>query len=335
MASTVLGQPLDDPPGDGITALRFSATSDLLMATSWDGTARLYDAGRRTLRGSYSQVAPALDGAFQDDSVVYVGGLDGLVRRYDFFTRTEMVLGEHERGVRCVEWLAERGALATGSWDATLRVWDPRLPPGQNCTAMLSLPGRVFSMAQSGSRLVVATSGRHVLIYDLRALEAGRPEQERESSLKFQTRCVRCFPDATGFALSSVEGRVAMEYFDPSNSAQAKKYAFKCHRRSEGGRDTVYPVNAIAFAPFHGTFATGGCDGVVNMWDGENKKRLCQISAYPTSVAALAFSRDGRTLAVASSYTYEQGEQAHAPDAIYLRPMSDAETRPKKPRAAA
>ena len=44
-------------------------------------TARLYDAGRRMLRGSYSQVAPALDGAFQDDSVVYVGGLDGLVRR--------------------------------------------------------------------------------------------------------------------------------------------------------------------------------------------------------------------------------------------------------------
>lgn len=33
---------------------------------------------------------------------------------------------------------------------------------------MLTLPGRVFSMAQSGSRLVVATSGRHVLIYDLR-----------------------------------------------------------------------------------------------------------------------------------------------------------------------
>lgn len=51
-------------------------------------------------------------------------------------------------------------------------------------------------------------------------LEAGRPEQERESSLKFQTRCVRCFTDATGFALSSVEGRVAMEYFDPSDTAQ-------------------------------------------------------------------------------------------------------------------
>ena len=58
-----------------------------------------------------------------------------------------------------------------------------------------------------------------------------------------------------------------------------------------------------------------------------------QILAYPTSVAALAFSRDGRTLAVAASYTYEQGDQPHPRDAIYLRPMADAETRPKK-RAA-
>ena len=57
------------------------ACSPLMPASDAAQTARLYDAGRRMLRGSYSQVAPALDGAFQDDSVVYVGGLDGLVRR--------------------------------------------------------------------------------------------------------------------------------------------------------------------------------------------------------------------------------------------------------------
>jgi cell cycle arrest protein BUB3 len=40
----------------------------------------------------------------------------------------------------------------------------------------------------------------------------------------------------------------------------------------------VYPVNAIAFHPIHGTFATGGCDGNVYTWDGENKKRVsCQL----------------------------------------------------------
>lgn len=27
------------------------------------------------------------------------------------------------------------------------------------------------------------------------------------------------------------------------------RYAFKCHRKSEGGKDIVYAVNAIAFHP--------------------------------------------------------------------------------------
>lgn len=58
----------------------------------------------------------------------------------------------------------------------------------------------------------------------------------------------------------------------------------------------------------YGTFATGGCDGLVNLWDGSNKKRLYQYNKYPTSIAALAFNRDGSLLAVASSYTYELGE---------------------------
>lgn len=37
-----------------------------------------------------------------------------------------------------------------------------------------------------------------------------------------QTRTVCCFPDGQGFAVGSVEGRVAMEYFDPSEESQAR-----------------------------------------------------------------------------------------------------------------
>ncbi len=35
----------------------------------------------------------------------------------------------------------------------------------------------------------------------------------------------------------------------------------------------------------YNTFATGGSDGFVNIWDGFNKKRLCQFHRYPTSIA--------------------------------------------------
>jgi cell cycle arrest protein BUB3 len=43
-----------------------------------------------------------------------------------------------------------------------------------------------------------------------------------------------------------------MEYFDPTPAVQKKTYAFKCHRKTVDGVDTVYPVNAIAFHPGYG-----------------------------------------------------------------------------------
>lgn len=38
---------------------------------------------------------------------------------------------------------------------------------------------------------------------------------------------------------------------------QGRKYAFKCHRKTDQGKEVVYPINAMSFHP-SGTFATGG-----------------------------------------------------------------------------
>jgi cell cycle arrest protein BUB3 len=51
-------------------------------------------------------------------------------------------------------------------------------------------------MALTDTRVVVGTAGRSIWIYDIRNM--AEPEQKRESSLKYQTRCIRTFPDATG-----------------------------------------------------------------------------------------------------------------------------------------
>ncbi|POM75193.1 Mitotic checkpoint protein [Phytophthora palmivora] len=144
-------------------------------------------------------------------------------------------------------------------------------------------------------------------------------------------RCVRVFPDLTGFALASVEGRVALEYLQEK---EKRNYAFKCHRGNVDGQTLIYPVNCIAFHPTYGTFATGGCDGVVNLWDGANKKRITHLRQYPTSIAAMDFNQDGSVLAIAASYTYEQGEKDHPNDAIFLHMVQDSEVRPKKKAAA-
>ena len=97
------------------------------------------------------------------------------------------------------------------------------------------------------TKLVLGLAGRLVYIFDSRNLK--EPMQKRESSLKYQTRCIRCFPHGDGYVISSIEGRVAVDYFDPSEASQSRKYAFKCHRENQNGAEIVFPVNAICFHP--------------------------------------------------------------------------------------
>lgn len=70
---------------------------------------------------------------------------------------------------------------------------------------------------------------------------------------------MKCFPTGEAFVVASIEGRVAVEYFDMAAEVQKNKYAFKCHReKDESGTEMIYPVNCIDFHPIHNTFVTGG-----------------------------------------------------------------------------
>ena len=56
------------------------------------------------------------------------------------------------------------------------------------------------------------------------------------------------------------------------------------------------------------------------------------LPKFPSGIAAMAFNRDGSELAIASSYTFEEGERDGddaGKDEIYVKKMKDAEVRPK------
>ena len=61
-----------------------------------------------------------------------------------------------------------------------------------------------------------------------------------------------------GYATASVEGRIAVEYFDASPEVQDKKYAFKCHRQTIDDVDHVWPVNSLAFHPMYAFILVAG-----------------------------------------------------------------------------
>ena len=319
---------LEQPPSDGITNVRFNtnaANSKQLLVSSWDSTVRLYDVGHNTLKHLYHHQGAVLDCCFMDGAKSFSVGLDKSLIQYDFVAKTENFLGNHLDAIKCVEYCPELGLVITGSWDKTVKLWDPRQKHmigmyDQNSEA-------VYTMSLCGDRLVVGTANRRVLVWDLKNMQFA--EQRRASSLKYQTRCIRCFPNKQGFVLSSIEGRVAVEYLDTDQEMQKKKYAFKCHRVKQDGVEHIYPVNAISFHGTHNTFATGGSDGFVNIWDPFNKKRLCQFHRYPTSISSLSFNKEGTMIAIAvSPVELEEGKEK-AKDVVVIRHTSDSETQPK------
>jgi len=311
------------PPGDGISCINFSPRqSNELLVSSWDCTTRIYDVETNLAKMTHYFDGACLASCFNaDGTAAFSGGLDQTVCMLDFERGSKMSIGGHDKAISCMDFVSSANALVSGSWDKCMSVWDAR---NNARSHLIEMPGKIFSLSSSENRIVIATVDRHIAIYDIRNLSA--PEQIRESPLKHQTRKVSCSPDGHSFAVGSTEGRLAVEYFDLDPTVQSKKYAFKCHRRGE----LAFPVNAICYNQHFGTFATGGCDGVVNIWDGNNKKRLCQLGPYQTSIASLAFSSDCRYLAIASSYTFEEGDKPERPDDnIWIHTISESEVKPR------
>ncbi|OAA61856.1 nuclear pore complex protein [Niveomyces insectorum RCEF 264] len=346
------------PPADAVSALSFApGASSRLLAGCWDKNVYLYDIQTNesgstsgTLVQTFAHPAPVLDVCFgQDDKEAFSAGLDHAVRRIDLESGAQDVLSRHDQGVSCVAYSREHGLVVSGSWDATLHFHNTR-PTGRRTPLRISLPGKVHAVATSPTKVVVAMTARLVHIYDLPTVAAFfadeanessdgssiQPWQQRESSLKFLTRAVACMPNDAGYATSSIEGRVAVEWFEDSAASQARKYAFKCHRQAapeaEGGGDVVFPVNALAFHPRYGTFASGGGDGTVALWDAEAKRRMKQYQKIPNSVWALAFSTDGRYLAMGVAPGFETGQEDYSgagQTQIVVRELTETEAKGK------
>ena len=241
---------LPSPPNDGITSLAYHGQTSLLCSTSWDGALRIHDALAKSPvtthamdSGPLLSMAACPPDGDHGKGFVFTGGIDGSVKKFDIATSStsliglhsahDNVLGDKKVACSCLGFLHGSGAaglVASAGWDAKFHVWDARVSSFREGAAVtLELPGKAFNMDASsdGTKVVVATSGRRLCFIDIRrpsnenAVEDVDKENslaklllDRESSLKYQTRCVRFFSDATGIAVGSIEGRVAIEYLD-------------------------------------------------------------------------------------------------------------------------
>lgn len=308
----------ETPIIDAISRVRFAPHSNNLLISSWDSSIRLYDVDASLLRVEAASEASLLDCCFQDDSVAFTAGSDGLIRRYDLHSGIVDTVGSHDDIATCVGYSNETYQLITSGFDKKLLLWDIRMEKVSSC--LRSLGEEVDSMSVSGFNLIVG-SGASVHVYDLRNSE--KPVQSKEPYNGTQLGCVSSIPYAKGFAAGSVDGRVALQ-ISHSSSSNDIGYIFRCHPKSKDAKHHLASVNDIAFSPLvSGAFVTGDDEGYVIMWDAESRKRLVELPRYPNSVASLSYNHVGQLLAVASSYTYHEAKEIDKPPQVFIHKVDN------------
>mmetsp|Transcript_7103 Transcript_7103/g.19487 ORF Transcript_7103/g.19487 Transcript_7103/m.19487 type:complete len:363 (-) Transcript_7103:61-1149(-) len=317
-------------PSDSISALAWSPSQNFLAASSWDKSVRLWEVTPQGIqaRMAYSHDAPALCCGFsRDGQRVVSGGCDNKVKMKILATQQEQQIGQHDAPVKEVFVVDDMNMVVSGSWDKTLRFWNCQQPTP---VATLNLPGPVYSMDMKYPLLVVGCADRHLLVYNLQTLQQNpNPYKQGQTALKMRTTYVACFPDKTGYAVGSLEGRCSIAHIEDTT----KNFAFKCHRSTE----EIFAVNSIDFHPSMGTFATGGGDGNFVFWDKENRQRLKQFNSCTYPVTAGKFNALGDMFAYSVSYDWSKGHEGNHPSlprGIYLHKVKEEEVKPKPPNSS-
>lgn len=82
MAASVGEFEVLSPPTDGISAVQFAPTEDLLLVSSWDKALRVYDVTANALRMTLTGDAALLDCTFSDAEHAFCASLSGRVFAY-------------------------------------------------------------------------------------------------------------------------------------------------------------------------------------------------------------------------------------------------------------
>ncbi|KAK3957075.1 hypothetical protein QBC32DRAFT_1799 [Pseudoneurospora amorphoporcata] len=189
----------------------------------------------------------------------------------------------HRNYVLSVAFSPDGQRLASGSYDNTIKIWDPA-----SGSCLQTLEGHRYSVrsvafSPDGQRLASGSDDNTIKIWDpasgscLQTLEGHRDS----------VRSVAFSPDGQRLASGSDDNTIKI--WDPASGS--------CLQTLEGHSDSV---RSVAFSPDGQRLASGSDDKTIKIWDPASGSCLQTLGGHRRSVASVAFSPDGQRLASGS-----------------------------------
>ena len=292
-------------PGDGsvskeltghsatVWSVAFSPNGHTLASAGQDNTILVWDEPRGGLGSPLTGHRDQVDSlAFSPDGrILASASWDKTVRLWDPATGAQRhVLAGHTDWVDSVAFSPDGHTLASADFGGTILLWDV-LRHRQLSKPLTSQPASINSLAFSPDGHILASGGDKVLLWDVPGRrQLGKPLTGNENpvdSLAFS-------PDGRTLAASGEDGRLIL-------------WDVPLHILPSFLGRSVFPMHSVAFSPDGHTLAAGDNDGTVRLFDvpeadrpGPVRARYLgdMITGHDVEVNSLAFSPDGRMLAV-------------------------------------
>lgn len=197
-------------------------------------------------------------------------------------------LSGHQGPVWSVAYAPDGSILATGSDDATLRLWDAAT--GAQKAELAGHRSAIFvvAFAHSGKFLISGGSDGTLRLWDATTWKQLRTLPHRGGNV----RRLAISPDDKTVATGASAQDVELWDLD----------THKIHHALTKHQGTI---QAIAFAPNGQLLATGDASGYIQLWDPTTGADYANFRGDPLGMRALAFSPDGKILASAGSNSRE------------------------------
>jgi WD40 repeat protein len=188
----------------------------------------------------------------------------------------------HADRVESLAFAPHDDVLATGSWDASILLWNTR--KGAQIKSLAGHMGHVLAVAFSpdGNLLAAGGANHQVRIWEV----ATRTDPPLLKGHTGPVTAVAFSPNSRYLATGSADRMVKV--WDVNSGKDLLTL-----------RGAGLEVTSVAFSPDGKTLASGSRDGTVRLWDAETGYQRGIFPEHHGAVFAVAFSADGQALAAA------------------------------------
>jgi RNA polymerase sigma factor (sigma-70 family) len=278
-----------------VAGLDFAREGRRLIVAGKDGLARAWPAvlGRaQQARATLPAGQPGWAVAFAPDgrTLASVSGGDesGVLRLWNVATSKERVVRDEAAGLRCVAFSRDGTCLATGGFDNTAQLRDPRTGTTRRVLRGHSKGVNSLAFRPDGKLLLTGSLDGTARLWDVATGKALATLEGHTGSVF----CVAFSPDGRTAATAGTDG--AIKLWDVAG--RKEKLTLRGHAEA---------IEQVAFSPDGKTLASASWDHTIRLWDVATGSPRRVLRGQASKVLTLAFSPDGRTLATGNGIFYE------------------------------